>query len=106
MRTLTLFSMVLLCSCTPSREGAVDGATRTYCERALSCGWYEEDEGEDCYDDMEDVFDDLWPEDECEGDIKDEGYGQCLEEIEEIGCDDWLDWFDALDACSTSDVCE
>lgn len=106
MRWVTTFPLLIAAACTPSREGAVRGATETYCHRALECDWYDESDAEDCYDDMEDVFDDLWPEEECEGDIVGEQYDECLDSIQEIDCGSWMDWLDALEECSSSQVCE
>lgn len=106
MRSLTLFSLFLTMACTPSRDKAVSGATRSYCERSLECDWIGEEDMEECYDDMEDVFSDLWPESECESDISAEGYDECLASIEAIGCDDWLDYLSAVEDCGSSDVCE
>lgn len=107
MRTMTLFLTVLTISCTPSRESATLRAADAYCERAYTCDWDGGEDPEECNDDMEDFFSDMWSEDECEGDIDKEGFDNCIANIRALDCDDGVwDVMAAYDDCAADEVCQ
>ena len=97
---------LLVMGCTPSYDDAKANAAEVLCERSLSCGQIDDSDMENCLDDNEDLFQTLWPESDCDKDIDHDGYDACLDSINQIQCDDWIDYLNALDDCSSDNVCQ
>ena len=96
---------LLMVGCAPSYDSAKSNAAEALCQRSLACGQIDDSDMENCLDDNEDLFQSLWPEDDCDGDIDHDGYSYCLDSIDRIQCDDWIDYLNALDDCSSAKVC-
>jgi len=101
-----VFVALLLGGCAPSYDTAKSHAAEVLCERSLSCGQIDDSDMEDCLDSNEDFFQSLWPADECDGDINADGYSYCLDSIDRIECDNWVDYLNALDDCGSAKVCD
>lgn len=101
-----MWTVIALFACTPSYEDAPDVAGAAYCDRSVECGWVEESDYDSCADDAEDLFQLLWPEDECEDDLSRDGWDRCMEAIADLNCDDWTRGATSLGSCDADTVCD
>ena len=110
---MTLLPLLFLAACTPTLQEAHDSAATAFCNRARECEWEVGDDFDDCVDEMEDFFQLVWPEDECALGIESEEYGECLDELWELDCDEGVGWTSLfgltssfLAECTANEVCE
>lgn len=99
-------ALAVLVACVPAVEDAPTAAAETYCEHSFECGWIDESEIEGCIDTSEDVFEAFWNPEDCAQGFSREGWGQCMDGIEAIECDDLLSGLiDITDDCDLLTVC-
>ena len=97
----------LLIACVPSYEDAPSVAAETYCGYAEDeCGLLQEGEYEDCVNGNTDLFEILWPSEQCADGFDREAWGICHDALQSWDCDDWLGSLsDVGSVCGSSAIC-
>ena len=107
LRAIALLpALAVLVACVPPVEEAPTAAAETYCAHSVECGWIVESEIEGCIDTTEDVFEAFWNPEDCAQGFSREGWSLCMDNIEQIECDDLLSGLiDIADDCDLLTVC-
>ncbi len=97
----------------PALDTRIEFIANKACDRFEECGEIGEGDDQDyktrdeCENDMESSFRDLWPADECsDGRIEATAYDACVSRAETYSCDMGIfEFITYYDECNASDVC-